>query len=653
VKRTPFPHVDELKKALQVDASGTKPEVQFGDYAPVDFSLVLPGSQDLNWIDERHGYLAKYLSPEERTKIGLSVGQPTGGINGRIIPFLSLYNLELHSMAEAVRKSFRDHSRVQVTAREAAVKMFEVLTRPGGPLYEKRESMSPKTPEGEYVLLVLAAHARDLAEKILYPQASAMTEEHLARRALQQRSHVDLTLAHLEKLSPEEVRLPDIIASLPAHELENATRIRELTLKTARALGLTHEETLATLNTFIETGAIGGGLQATALFAGVEHSYAMRPENAMTWSTRGELKTAFAKDLESQDRIYRKTILMTTWLLTHVQSASIYDAQALRLRPVLSDQRKQALLAVWYQASMKPMMEMAIKTAPTALMRKLQPIPAMIAKRSKVVTLGATIATTAVFHTDLALTAEIVAGGLATFMGGINAERLPMLSWLANRFQTNHQRMLQLAKPMKDIALLPAPLEKSARELPPVPEFHFDEGFETFTIPLRAEVGKQEFAIDIELGDTMESLDRIQDNVVPTMRLGMDTFNAQIKRLEQIEETATAFEKHYADGKNMFDRTKQQADHIETVASRLRYHLRALQEDLGFTVAAIGRQKDLLAFSAKLAHEKHPQQAQEFDYFLDYAAKAETQLKDRSREKMVSIRKHLFELNKHILFPLD
>jgi hypothetical protein len=185
---------------------------------------------------------------------------------------------------------------------------------------------------------------------------------------------------------------------------------------------------------------------------------------------------------------------------------------------------------------------------------------------------------------------------------------------------------------------------------PALADFKFDEPFDVFTIPLRAEIAKQELSIDAEPGDTDASLAHVMDSVVPVLRLTTDTFNVQIARLEQIEAKTKEFERHFGAGTRS-QRSASEIDKIETGATRLRMHLLGLKTDLQYTLFALRRQRDLLTYSAKEA--KVGTRAEQLNYFAQYAHDAEIKLTEKAKAKFASIDHHLFELNKHILFPLD
>lgn len=566
--------------SVETNAASFKPEQQFG---------LIPYDDDVRaeWATERLRYVEKFVPESKRKSLDAMID--TDWEEKAVVALRA--NQSAVGAANSLRDAIDAYASEQT--RDTSITLQSSERWFAETIFAHFSFTSVHQPaEQEYLKLRLAERSKDLVYRIANPKGVRSIE----------------TRPVVETFNDE--RANALIDQASAAQLEDIRRLREQSLISGERLGLSREEVETTLATFATSGLIGGELQLFALI--LDQDLPQRNvQDVLSRASKSDFKRAFApyfaKNADLNSEAKRMVIRITGYVEKGAGNATVETKMALR------DPRKQAILALWYRASMLHIMKGLIAVSPG----KIRNGAILTAKAtSKLSTLGALLAWSTSFgtvidaHMSIATTLDLIGGGAyaaALQFGYIPSE--PFAQWLSERDLRLKAAKLGVAASLRDLANPPLIPQKEKAPLPKLGKFDWKQPLSDLTIPLR--IKENEYNIYSYDYSRREGLQLMLVGTTPLTALAVDIADVQFSRYEQIRATI----------RDLKTPRKRQMAMFEQASQMLLEHMHREELEIEYSISVLDDMAKEMRLAQTYATKVAPNLVPQFEHF---AAKAES-----------------------------
>lgn len=435
------------------------------------------------------------------------------------------------------------------------------------------------------------------------------------------------------------VKMVDFLQRLPELDSANLHDLKELSIETGRALGLSRVQVDEILLNLIESGAIGGPLQLTALTRNVD-SGNLYANGLYLWSKDDFRKLgerigmgAAVKTPAQRESLDREVSVM-------VGVAKQYSNVSV---PTFAS---EAILAIWYKGTLEQVVAAGIKTAPTKLQWRLAKVPRAM-KKNMWFTLGAATFTGGVGHflgfsevVTYAFDAFYV--GAAGTGGGELLTRSGLATWL-QEFPTRKLRRMQGAiKSLKDVVAAPLAIEQASIQLEPLKAFSLETGYSPLSLALRAETAKLQIELEVygEINAQVHGsgAEFLVERIAPLVRLANETADLQSRSLRQTLEAIPHGKPESKPGDSSM---------IRSPVSAYRAVVRATEVDFEYTLNALETLKTPLLEAKAIAQAAGQiDLSEKIDFLMTFIDQKKPLLRADFETRLEGARKKLTTLNR-------
>lgn len=493
------------------------------------------------------------------------------------------------------------------------------------------------------------------------------------------------TDSHPAQLPVEYLKMADVIKkgrslteaveAIPVYETRELSQLKETSYKTGLALGLSREEVESTIQIFFASGLIGGELHLKALFeneyVNKNSEYGQTPLDRVRKSeyhsgqpdliTKNDLAKAFSgllvemNDGRSGSLQNAKAERMAKSAAYEVASVTAYYRIQHRetydtLQSMLTDPRKQALLALWYRGTLRSSIEGAIASAPNRLQAIAVNSPSLAKKGLFLFSLGGmgTMAVAAGLHDWI-----FAFGGLSAATSGVVAHTVAMASrisprgrWLANRYTRARAKLLG------SIGGLQTLIESPNSHLPQIDLIELrpialSEPYQSATTTLQAAMHESQVLASFTLTTDIHSVESKLDVIAPTGRAALDALRLQKSDLEFLDKKNVEFENYLAARAPATSPTLRQQ--LLLVVESFEQRLSFIKVDVEYSIGSLSWLAKELKMQAETARDLHDQGlAADATGLSTQISTQEERVKQELTAQVASLRARMNRLNKRI-----
>lgn len=393
-----------------------------------------------------------------------------------------------------------------------------------------------------------AVVAKDCIELLKFDTANSIFFIQPGQQRVQvDRERLKSLRPEMDKYAPTKVEhkyVKDVLSALSKEDLYQLEKLRDLSIETGRALGLSRSEVEALITKFIDSGLVGGEKHLSNLFSGEQLDVKVKVTNPIgyggyipSYEQHVYPKSSF------RDLIARYDTKNADHQVRMNKAARMAQANNYLDYNLLTPQ-ETAILSVWYLSTLDQVMQAGLQSAPNDLNIPLMAAPTVLSKALWIGVVGGSILTgfgyyTVGYEALTPLLAEGTVGLVAARAAASTLRRTAPGKWILDKIaRRGYSRNSKSSKALRSRLRERNSALMTRLQPADIKPFNFTEPFSPISLALRAEISRLEFRnelfgdLNVMVNGSNASL--VAETLEPLVDLASQTAHLQLTRLQQI-----------------------------------------------------------------------------------------------------------------------